>query len=63
MPTLLKIRKLKENIEIGDKKSNDKGVSPHLFPTAKGCLPACYTQSGVTLFVDLVTVNHVLIVV
>ena len=22
---------MKENIEIGDKKSNDKGVSPHLF--------------------------------
>ena len=25
------MRKVKENIEMGDKKSNAKGVSPHLF--------------------------------
>ena len=51
MPTPLEMRKVAENVEIPDKKHSDKGVSPHLFPTAKGCLPACYTQLGVTLFV------------
>ena len=30
MPNAVKIRKGKENIEIGDENSNDKGVSPHL---------------------------------
>ena len=30
MPNAVKIRKVKENIEIGDENSNDKGVSPHL---------------------------------
>jgi hypothetical protein len=29
-PNAVKIRKVKENIEIGDENSNDKGVSPHL---------------------------------
>jgi len=30
------MRNVKENIGMGDKKSNTKGVSPHLI---KGCLP------------------------
>jgi hypothetical protein len=31
MPNAVEMRKVKENIEMGDKKSNAKGVSPHLF--------------------------------
>ena len=33
MPNAVEMRKVKENIEMGDKKSNAKGVSPHLFQT------------------------------
>ena len=31
MPNAVEMRKVKENIEMGDKKSNAKGVSPPLF--------------------------------
>ena len=30
------MRKVKENIEMGDEKSNAKGVSPHLFQYSFG---------------------------
>ena len=33
MPNAVEMRKVKENIEMGDKKSNAKGVSPPLFLT------------------------------
>ena len=33
MRNAVEMRKVKENIEMGDKKSNAKGVSPHLFLT------------------------------
>ena len=35
-PTPLIMRNVKENIEMGDKKSNTKGVSPHLIVRLPG---------------------------
>ena len=37
MPNAVKkIRKVKENIKMGDKKGNDKGVPPHLILLVRG---------------------------
>ena len=38
MSNAVEMRKVKGNIEMGDKSSNDKGVSPHLILNRfKGC--------------------------
>ena len=42
MSNAVEMRKVKENIEMGDKKSDAKGVSPHLF---KGVSPHLFQYS------------------